>query len=127
MYSIFDKESTKYVRQAVEEAADGLWQKVTYLQTLDFKVMAYDVVIPHVEPEFACSLSLQKFESINGVRYDVVINTIKRSCPLINAGSIIATLPLAEAFALIASSNGREEIACELRDLMKRLEEDDDI
>ena len=123
MYSIYDKEAMKYVRQAVEEVADGLWKKITYLNTLDFDFMAYDVVIPNIEPEYACSLALQKFKSVASVRYDVSINTIKRSNPLINAGSIIATLPLADAFSLIASPNGREDIAYELIDLMKRLDD----
>ena len=123
MYSIYDKEAMKYVRQAVEEVADGLWKKITYLDTLDFDFMAYDVVIPHIEPEYACSLALQKFKSVASVRYDVSINTIKRSNPLINAGSIIATLPLADAFSLIASPHGREDIAYELIDLMKRLDD----
>ncbi len=68
-------------------------------------------------------MALQKFKSVAGVRYNVNINTIKRSNPLINAGSIIATLPLADAFSLIASPNGREDIAYELIDLMKRLDD----
>ena len=123
MYSIYDKESMAYIRKAVEEAANGLWQKVTYLQSMDFDFMAYDLVVPQIEPEYACSLALKKFKSVAGVRYDVSINTIKRSNPLINAGSIVATLPLAETFAMIASSNGRDDIAYTLRDLMKRLED----
>ena len=123
MYSIYEKESMTYIRQAVEEAANGLWQKVTYLQSLDFDYMAYDVVIPHLEPEYSCSLDLQKTKCAEGVRYDVGINTNKRSNPLINAGSIVATLPLAKAFALIASSNGREDFAYKLRDMIRRLED----
>ena len=50
-------------------------------------------------------------------------HTIKRNNPLMNASPIVATLPLADAFSLTASTNGRDDIAHELRDLMKRLDE----